>query len=133
MHVGVSGRGTQLAAPGRRTPNDLFGRIRDIGSCINEGWVLTAKFKEDGSQILCSCFHDDLAHLDATGEEDEVERQLQKFCDLVFASRDSSNGPRVEVFRDEIQQDLAGGGQTLREFENAWIPGGKNLARRVEE
>src|ERR1700733_2540718 len=133
MHVGVSGRGTPLAAPGRRTPDNLLGCIRDIGSCINEGWVLTAKFEEDGSQILCSRFHDDLAHLDTTGEEDEVERQLQKFCDLVFASRDSSNGARVEVLRDEIQQNLTGGRQTLREFEDAWIARRKNLARRVEE
>ena len=133
MHVGVSGRGTPLAAPGRRTPDNLLGCIRDIGGRINEGWILSAKFEKYRSQILCGRLHDDLANLDAPGEENEVEGQLEQFRHLVLTSRDGSNGPRIEVFRNEIQQDLAGGGQTLGEFENAWIARRKNLARRVEE
>src|ERR1700722_12278173 len=130
VHVGVSGRSAPLAAPGRSPPHNLFGCVRDIGGRINKSWVLAAEFEKNRSEIFCRRFHDDLANLDASGKEDEVERQLKKFCDLVFASRDSSNGARVEVFRDEIQQNLTGGGQTLREFENARIAGGKNLARR---
>src|ERR1700723_612535 len=108
MHVGVSGRSAPLAAPGRRTPDNLLGCIRNIGCCVHEGWVLAAEFEKDGSQILCSRFHDDLAYFDATGEEDEVERQLEQFRHLVLTSRDGSNGPRIEVSRNEIQQDLTG-------------------------
>src|SRR5271154_2850408 len=133
MHVGVSGRGTPLAAPGRRTPDNLLGCIRDIGGRIDEGWILAPEFKKNRGQIFCGRFHDDLANLDAAGEENEVEGQLEQFRHLVLTSRDGSNGPRIEVFRNEIEQDLAGGGQTLGEFEDAWIARRKNLARRVEE
>src|SRR3984885_8659060 len=133
MNVGVSGRCAPLAAPGRRTPDNLLGRIRDIGCCVHEGWVLAAKFKKDGSQILCGRLHDDLANLDAAGEEDEVEGQFEKLCHLVFAARDGSDGPRIEIFWNEIEQDLTSGGQTLREFENARIARRKNLAGRVEK
>src|SRR5271154_530740 len=133
VHVGVSGRGTPLAAPGRSPPGNLFGCVRDIGGRINKGWVLAPEFEKNRSQILCGRFHDDLANLDAAGEEDEVEGQLEKLRHLVFATGDGSHGPRIKVFWNEIEQDLAGGGQTLGEFENAWIARRKNLARRVEE
>src|SRR5580698_2084968 len=133
MHVGVSGRRAPLAAPGRRTPDNLLGCIRDIGCCVHEGWVLAAEFEEDGSQILCSRFHDDLAYFDATGEEDEVERQLEKLRHLVLAAGDGSDGSGIEIFWNEIEQDLAGGGQTLGEFENARIARRNNLDSGVEE
>src|SRR6202045_2929441 len=133
MHVGVSGRGTPLAAPGRRTPNNLLGCIRDIGGRIDEGWILSAKFEEYRSQILCGRLHDDLANLDAAGEEDEVEGQLEKLRHLVFAAGDGSDGPRIEIFWNEIEQDLTGGGQTLGEFEDAWIASRNNLDSGVEE
>src|ERR1700689_4213635 len=110
MHVCVSGRGTPLAAPGRRTPDNLFGCIRDIGGGINEGWILSAKFEKYRSQILCGRIHNDFAKLDAAGEEDEVEWQLEQLGHLVFASRDGSNSPGIEIFWNEIEQLLAGGG-----------------------
>src|SRR5580700_1303330 len=116
MHVGVSGRGAPLAAPGRRTPDDLLGRIRDIGCCVHEGWVLAAEFEKDGGEILCRRFHDDLANLDAAGEEDEVERQIEELRHLVLAAGDGSYGSRIKIFWNEIEQNLAGGGQTLGEF-----------------
>src|SRR6204780_4156923 len=133
MHVGISGRGTPLAAPGRRTPNNLLGCIRDIGGRIGEGWILSAKFEEDRRQILCVRLHNDLANLDAPGEEDEVEGQLEKLRHLVFAAGDGSDGPRIEIFWNEIEQDLTGGGQTLGEFEDAWIASRNNLDSGVEE
>ena len=103
VHIGVSGRSAPLAAPGRSAPDDLFGCIRDIGCRINEGWVLPAEFEENRSQIFCGRLHDDLANLDAAGEENKVEWQLEQFRHLVFTSRDCSNGPRIEIFRNEIQ------------------------------
>src|SRR5580704_19693275 len=133
MHVCISGRGTPLAAPGRRTPDNLFGCIRDIGGRIDEGWILSAKFEEYRSQILCGRLHDDLANLDAAGEEDEVEGQLEKLRHLVLAAGDDSDGPRIEIFWNEIEQDLTGRGQTLGEFEDAWIAGRNNLDSGVEE
>src|SRR5271169_5371680 len=133
MHVGVSGRGTPLAAPGRRTPDNLLGCIRDIGGRIDEGWILSAKFEEYRSQILCGRLHDDLANLDAPGEEDEVEWQLEQLCHFVFATGDGSDGPRIEIFWNEIEQDLTGGGQTLGEFEDARIASRNNLDSGVEE
>src|SRR3984893_12135774 len=133
MHVGVSGRGAPLAAPSRRTPDDLLGRIRNICGRIDEGWILSAKFEEYRSQILCGRLNDDLANLDAAGEEDEVEGQLEKLRHLVFAAGDGSDGPRIEIFWNEIEQDLTGGGQTLGEFENAWIASRNNLDSGVEE
>src|SRR3984893_9136018 len=133
MHVGVSGRGAPLAAPSRRTPDDLLGRIRNICGRIDEGWILSAKFEEYRSQILCGRLHDDLANLDAAGEEDEVEGQLEKLRHLVFAAGDGSDGPRIEIFWNEIEQDLTGGGQTLGEFEDAWIASRNNLDSGVEE
>src|SRR5882757_8092336 len=133
VHVGVSGRSAPLAAPGRSPPDNLFGCVEDIGGRINKGWVLAPEFEKNRSQIFCGRFHDDLANLDAAGEENEVEGQLEQFRHLVLTSRDGSNGPRIEVFRNEIQQNLAGGGQTLGEFENARIARRKNLARRVEK
>src|SRR5580693_4666232 len=105
MHVGVSGRGAPLAAPSRRTPDDLLG---------------------------CR-LHDDFANLDAGGEEDEVEGQLEKLRHLVFAAGDGSDGPGIEIFWNEIEQDLTGGGQTLGEFEDAWIASRNNLDSGVEE
>src|SRR5277367_1905973 len=133
MHVGVSGRRTPLAAPGRRTPDDLLGCIWDIGGRVDEGWILSAKFEEYRSQILCGRLHDDLANLDAAGEEDEVEGQLEKLRHLIFAAGDGSDGSRIEIFWNEIQQNLAGGGQTLGEFEDAWIARRNNLDSGVEE
>src|SRR6202142_2984264 len=109
MHVGVSWRGSPLAAPVRRTQDNLFGCIRDIGVRVNESWILPAQFEKNGSQILCGRLHDDLANLDAPGEEDEVEWQLEQLCHLVFASCDGGNSPRIEIFWNEIQQDPAGG------------------------
>ena len=122
-----------MAAPSRRTPDNLLGCVRDIGGRINEGRILPAEFEKNGSQILCGRLHDDLANLDAAGEEDEVEGQLEKLRHLVFASGDGSDGPRIEIFRNEIQQDLTGGGQTLGEFEDAWIASRNNLDSGVEE
>src|SRR5580658_2840862 len=103
LPTALSGRGAPLSAPGRRTPDNLLGRIRDIGCCVHEGWVLAAQFKKNGSQILCCRLHDDLANLDAAGEEDEVEGQFEKLCHLVFAAGDGSDGPRIEIFRNEIE------------------------------
>src|SRR5208282_4488907 len=133
MHVGVSGRSAPLAAPSRRTPDNLLGCIRNICGRVNEGWILSAEFEKNGSQIFCGRFHDDLAYFDAAGEEDEVEWQLQKFSDLAFASCDGSDGPRIEIFWDEIEQDLTGSGQTLGEFEDAWIARRNNLDSGVEQ
>src|SRR5580693_6264245 len=133
MHVSISRRGAPLAAPGRRTPDNLLGCIRDIGCCVHEGGVLAAEFEKHGSQILCGRFHDDLAYFDAAGEEDEVEWQLEKLRHLVLAAGDGSDGPRIEIFRNEIQQNLAGGGQTLGEFEDAWVASRNNLDSGVEE
>src|SRR5580698_876908 len=133
VHVGVSGRSAPLAAPGRSPPDNLFGCVGDIGGRINKGWVLAPEFEKNRSQIFCGRFHNDLANLDAACEENEVEGQLEQFRHLILTSRDSSNSPRIEVFRNEIQQDVAGGGQTLGEFENARIARRKNLARRVEK
>src|SRR5271163_2211305 len=103
VHVSVSGRSAPLAAPGRSPPDNLFGCVRDIGGRINKGWVLASEFEKNRSQIFCGRFHDDLANLDAAGEENEVEWQLEQFRHLVLTSRDGSNGPRIEVFRNEIQ------------------------------
>src|SRR6202161_4111729 len=133
MHVGVSGRGTPLAAPGRRTPDDLLGCIRNICGRVNESRILPAEFEKNGSQILCGRLHDDLANLDAAGEEDEVEGQLEKLRHLVFAAGDGSYGSGIEIFRNEIEQDLTGGGQTLGEFEDAWIASRNHLDSGVEE
>src|SRR5271169_5144570 len=110
MHVGVSWRRTPLAAPGRCTPDNLLGCIRNICGRVNESRILSAKFEEYRSQILCGRRHNDLANLDAPGEEDEVEWQLEQLRHLVFASCDGGNCPRIEIFRNEIQQDPAGGG-----------------------
>src|ERR1700722_6059238 len=110
MHVGVSRRGTPLAAPGRRTPDNLLGCIRDIGARIDKSRMLISKFEENRRQILWGSLPDGLANLDAPGEEDEVEWQLEQLCHLVFASCDGGNSPRIEIFRNEIQQDPAGGG-----------------------
>ena len=133
MHIGVSGRGTPLTAPSRRAPDDLLCCIRDICGRVNESWILATEFEENGSQILCGRLHDDLANLHASGEEDEVEGQLEKLSHLVFAAGDGSDGPRIEIFWDEIDQDLTGGRQTLGEFEDAWIAGRNNLDCGVKE
>ena len=74
-----------------------------LGCCVHEGRVLAAEFEKDGSQILCGRLHDDLADFDATGEEDEVERQLEKFRHLVLAACDGSYGSGIKIFRNEIQ------------------------------
>src|SRR6202021_2403457 len=42
-------------------------------------------------------------------------------------------GQRIEIFWNEIEQDLTGGGQTLGEFEDAWIASRNNLDSGVEE
>src|SRR5277367_5144829 len=103
MHVGVSRRSAPLAAPGRRPPDNLLGCIRDICGRVNESWILATEFEKNGSQIFCGRLHDDLANLHASGEEDEIEGQLEKFRHLVLTSRDGGNSPRIEVFRNEIQ------------------------------
>src|ERR1700690_1122456 len=133
MHVGVSWRGSPLAAPVRRTQDNLFGCIRDIGVRVNESWILATEFEKNGGQIFCGRLHDDLANLDAAGEEDEVEGQLEKLRHLVFAAGDGSDGPRIEIFCNEIEQDLTGSGQTLGEFEDAWIASRNHLDSGVEE
>src|SRR6202044_3460383 len=94
---------------------------------------LAAKLQKNGRQVLCSCLHDDLAHLDAAGEKDEVKWELEKLRNFFFASRDGSDGPRIEIFRYKIQQELACGEQPLREFEDAWIACRNDLDRRIEE
>src|SRR5277367_5523904 len=133
MHVGVSGRSAPLAGPGRSPPDNLLGCIRDIGGRINKGWVLAPEFEKNRSQIFCGRFHDDLANLDAAGKEDEVEGQLEKLRHLVFATGDGSDGPSIEIFWNEIEQDLTGRGQTLGEFENAGIARRNNLNCGVKE
>src|SRR5580700_1757509 len=133
VHVGVSRRSAPLASPGRSPPDDLFGCVRDIGGRINKGRVLASKFEKNRSQIFCGRLHDDLANLDAAGEENEVEGQLEKLRHLVFAAGDGSDGPRIEIFWNEIEQNLTGGGQTLGEFEDAWIASRNNLDSGIEE
>src|SRR5271167_307677 len=103
VHVGVSGRSAPLAAPSRSPPDKRFCCVRDIGGRINKGWVLAPEFEKNRSQIFGGRFHDDLANLDAAGEENEVEGQLEEFRHLILTSRDGSNGPRIEVFRNEVQ------------------------------
>src|SRR5580698_5758813 len=103
MHVGVSGRGAPLATPGSRTPDNFLGRIRDIGCRVYKSWVLAAEFEKDGSQSFCGCFHHDFANLDAASEENEVERQREKFRHFVFATCHGSYGSGIEIFWDEIQ------------------------------
>src|ERR1700721_4341476 len=129
MHVGVSGRCAPLAAPSRRTPDDLLGCIRNVCGRVNENRILAAEFEKNGSQILCGRLHDDLANLDAAGEENEVEGQLEKLRHLVFAAGEGSAGPRVEIFWNEIEQDLTGGWQTLGELEDEGLPPRKTWTR----
>src|SRR5258708_1526699 len=100
---------------------------------VNESRILATEFEKNGRQIPCGRLHDDLANLDAAGEEDEVEGQLEKLRHLVFAAGDGSDGPRIEIFWNEFEQDVTGGGQTLGEFEDAWIASRNNLDRWVEE
>src|SRR5258707_688925 len=133
VHIGVSGRCTPLTAPSRRAQGDLLGCIRDICGRVNESRILATEFEENGSQILCGRLHNDLANLHASGEEDEVEGQLEKLRHLVFAAGDGSDGPRIEILWNEIEQDVTGGGQTLGEFEDAWITSRNNLDSGVEE
>src|SRR5580698_2237880 len=103
VHIGVSGRSAPLAAPSRSPPDNLFGCVGDIGGRINKGWVLAPEVEKNRSQNFCGRFHDDLANFDTAGEENEVEGQLEQLRHLVLTSRDGSNGPRIEVFRNEIQ------------------------------
>src|SRR5208282_3401503 len=133
VHIGIPGRGAPLPTPGRCAPDNFFGRIRDVRGRINKGWVLAPEFEKNRSQIFCGRFHNDLADLDAAGEENEVKGQLEQLRHLVFAAGDGSDGPRIEIFWNEIEQDLTGGEQAFGEFENAWIARRKNLARRVEK
>jgi hypothetical protein len=105
----------------------------DIRGRINERRILSAKFEEDGGQVLCGCFHDDRAHLDAPGEEDEVKRKLEEFRNFFPASRNGSYASRVEILRNEIQQDFVCSWQSLREFKNARVARRKNVNRRVEK
>jgi hypothetical protein len=63
-----------LSSPGHRSPDDLLCRIGDIGSPVDEGGILAAKFEQNGRQILGGRVSDDLAGVRAAGEEDEVER-----------------------------------------------------------
>src|SRR5260370_14223023 len=106
----VSGPCTPLTAPSRRTPDDLLGCIRYICGRVNESRILATEFEENGSQILCGRLHDDLANLHASGNEDKVDGQLAKLRHLVSAAGHGSDGPRIEIFWDEIDQDLTGGG-----------------------
>src|SRR6266403_713150 len=121
MHIGVSGGGAPLASPGRRAPDDFLGSVREVGGRVYERGVLSPQLKKDGGQIFCSRLHDDLPHHDASGEEDEVKRQLEKLRNFFFASRDRSDGTRIEVLRNEIQQEFTCRGQTLGELQNAGI------------
>src|SRR5208282_523219 len=133
VHIGIPGRGAPLPTPGRCAPDNFFGCVGDVCGRINESRILSAKFQKNGGQVFCSRLHDDLADLDAAGEKDEVKRQLEKLRNFFFASRDGSNGPRIEIFRYEIQQELTRGEQPLSEFEDAWIACRNDLDRRIEE
>src|SRR5208282_5261718 len=133
VHIGVPGRGAPLPTPSRCAPDNFLGRIRNIRGRVNESGILSAKFQKNGGQVFCSRFHDDLADLDAAGEKDEVKRQLEKLRNLFFATSDGSDGPGIEIFRYEIQQELTRGQQPLREFEDARIACRNDLNRRIEE
>src|SRR6266852_7631845 len=117
MHIGVSGGGAPLASPGRRAPDDFLGSVRDVGGRVYERGVLSPQLKKNGGQIFCSRLHDDLPHLDASGEEDEVKRQLEKFRNYLCASRDGSDGTRIEVLRNEIEQEFTCRVQTLADLQ----------------
>src|SRR6202451_2515597 len=133
VHKGVPGRGAPLPTPGGCAPDNFFGRIRDVRGRIDESRILSAKFQKNGGQVFRSRLHDDLADLDAAGDKDEVKGQLEKLGNFFFASRDGNDGPRIEIFRYEIQQELTRGEQPLREFEDAWIACRNDLDRRIEE
>src|SRR5271163_2747632 len=133
VHIGIPRRGAPLPTPCRCAPDNFFGRIRDVRGRINESRILSAKFQKNGGQVFCSRLHDDLADLDTAGEKDEVKRQLEKLRNFFFASRNGSDGPRIEIFRYEIQQELTRGDQPFREFEYAWIACRNDLDRRIEE
>src|SRR5580692_1282782 len=110
VHIGIPGRGAPLPTPGCCAPDNFLRRIWDVRGRINKGRILSAKFQKDRGQVFCSRFHDDFADLDAAGEKDEVKWQLEQLCHLVLASGDGGNSPGIEIFRNEIHQDLAGGG-----------------------
>jgi SNF2 family DNA or RNA helicase len=133
VHIGVPRRGAPLSTPGCCAPDNFLGRIRDVRGRINESRILSAKFQKNRSQVLCSRLHDDLAHLDAAGEKDEVKRQFEELRNFFFAPGDGSDRPGIEIFRNKVEQKLACGGQTLREFEDAWIACRNHLDCRIEE
>src|SRR5258706_4548362 len=118
MHIGVSGGGAPLASPGRRAPDDFLGSVRDVGGRVYERGVLSPQLEKDGGQIFCSRLHDDLPHLDASVEEDEVKRQLEKLRNFFSASRDGSDGTRIEGLRYAIQQEFTLRVQTLDTLTN---------------
>ena len=79
VNIRVAWRGAPLAAPRHRTPNDLLRGVGDVGGLVNERRVHPAEFQQDRREVFRGGSRDDLPHVGAAGEKDEVERQLQKF------------------------------------------------------
>jgi len=92
-----------------------------------------AEFEEDGVSIFCSGLHDDLTTLTLPVKKMKSKGSFKSSATFLSASRDGSDGPRVEIFGYEIEQEFACGGQTFGEFENARIACRNDLDRRIEE
>ena len=94
----------------------------NIGGRINKGWVLSTEPEKHRARIFCGRFHDDLANLrHCRWKKMKSKGSLSSSVTSSLLPCDGRNSLRIEVFRNEIQQDLAGGRQTLGEFENARI------------
>ena len=101
VHIGVAGRCAPLPAPRHRAPNDLLGGVRDVGGLVDQRGILAAEFKQDRRQILGGRPRHDLSGAGAAGEENKVERKLEKLGDLFAMTCHCGDGVRLEILRHQ--------------------------------
>jgi hypothetical protein len=75
--------------------------------------------------MLCRSLCDDLAHLGATGEEDEVERPLEEAGISLAAASHHCDRLCFEIARDQPEQHLRRALEGVAHCQDAGVAGGK--------
>jgi hypothetical protein len=90
--------------PGHRAPDNLLGRVLDIGGLIDQCGILAAEFQKDRRQVFGGCPRHNLSGAGAAGEENEVEGKLEKLRRFFAMARCRLYGFGFEEFRNEVHQ-----------------------------
>lgn len=110
MHNRNIGRKARLTSSSSFSPKDTFSGQTNIGLVGDDRGISATEFQCDGRDVVGGCLHDFLADFETSREENVAESVFEEGFGGFAASDDAAVAAGVEVFGEELYEEVGGGG-----------------------